>query len=153
METLRIELKPIVFQTIVQITTYTKSPLFGSLHVTTDYYSSLTRRRNQSGHRETRTPLLQSPLHQFDKGGQIYSLLMLCTHYICSPMRNWTSPHRLKVYCLHLSAIGEYVPPLRIELRIFSLRGSSFNHSAIEVFNKTPVGDLNSHTTVLQTGT
>ena len=78
---------------------------------------------------------------------------MLCTHYICSPMRNWTSPHRLKVYCLHLSAIGEYVPPLRIELRIFSLRGSSFNHSAIEAFNKTPVGDLNSHTTVLQTGT
>lgn len=52
-------------------------------------------------------------------------------------MRNWTPPHRLKVYCLHLSAIGEYVPPLRIELRIFSLRGSSFNHSAVEVFNCT----------------
>ena len=62
---------------------------------------------------------------------------MLCTHYICSPMGNWTPPHRLKVYCLHLSAIGEYVPPLRIELRIFSLRGSSFNHSAIEAFNCT----------------
>ena len=30
-----------------------------------------------------------------------------------------------------------YVPPLRIELRIFSLRGSSFNHSAIEAFNCT----------------
>lgn len=75
-----------------------------------------------SGHRETRTPLLQSPLHQFDKGGQIYSLLMLCTHYICSPMRNRTSPHRLKVYCLHLFAIGEFIVSFH-DIIIYILNG------------------------------
>ena len=33
-----------------------------------------------AGHRETQTPLLQSPIQQFDKGGRFYRPLLLCTH-------------------------------------------------------------------------
>ena len=66
-----------------------------------------------SGYRETRTPLLQSPIQQFVKGGQIYSLLLLYTH--SSPNRTRTyNPHLKRVQLYH-SAIGEYVLPQGLE--------------------------------------
>ena len=59
------------------------------------------------GHRETQTPLLQSPIQQFDKGGRFYRPLLLCTHYILSsPIRNRTLLSGLKVLSIHHQCFG-----------------------------------------------
>ena len=60
-----------------------------------------------AGHRETQTPLLQSPIQQFDKGGRFYRPLLLCTHYILSsPIRNRTLLSGLKVLSIHHQCFG-----------------------------------------------
>ena len=60
-----------------------------------------------AGHRETQTPLLQSPIQQFEKGGRFYRPLLLCTHYILSsPIRNRTLLSGLKVLSIHHQCFG-----------------------------------------------
>ena len=60
-----------------------------------------------AGHRETQTPLFQSPIQQFDKGGRFYRPLLLCTHYILSsPIRNRTLLSGLKVLSIHHQCFG-----------------------------------------------